>query len=79
MDEQAKINALDGIITALDKHFNEGRKGEDRDVGFVLMTFPINGGKTESTYTSNGVKRSYVARIMKNLIKRLEAAKETIQ
>jgi len=78
MDEQTKINTLDGIVTALDKHFNEGRTGEARTIGFVLMTFPINEATGDSTYTSNGVPRPYVAGIMKNLIKRL-GKKEVLQ
>ena len=41
------------IAMALDQSFNEGKTGEDREVGFVLMVFPLKGQIGRCNYISN--------------------------
>jgi hypothetical protein len=49
----AQMNALAG---ALDKILNDEARGEDRNVGFVLMVFPIHSFDGRCNYVSNGVR-----------------------
>jgi hypothetical protein len=59
----AQMNAFAG---ALDKILNDEARGEDRNVGFVLMVFPIHGYDGRCNYVSNvcaASRRSHMAHL----------------
>ena len=78
--DQMLLEYLDYVVDQLETNFNEGKHGTDREIGFVILSFPINGANGHSSYMSNGVNRKHVAKMMKNLIGKLEnSRRETLQ
>jgi hypothetical protein len=68
---RAKMVAL---VRALDDFLNDGARGPDRKLGFVVMVFPFGEGPGRCNYISNGVDRDDVVALMKEQIKRFEGA-----
>lgn len=70
---------MNAVAHALDDVFNDGRRGADRDVGFVLMVYPIGNlanGDARCNYISNGADRNDVVALMKEMIARFEGQPE---
>jgi len=62
---------MNDLARFIDQIFNGNDKGEDRKVGFVLMTFPFGDGEGRVNYISNGERKDVVA-TMKQQIARFE-------
>jgi hypothetical protein len=79
-NQKRMIEQLNKLVEVLGIAFNDGKKGAERETGVVIVTFPINGAEGDSIYFSNGINRRYAAKMMKNLIGKLETSKrETLQ
>jgi len=63
---------MNTIAKVLDEAFNDGAKGKDRKIGFVLLVFPFEGHEGRCNYISNGADRQDVVTLMKEQIKRFE-------
>lgn len=61
---------MKAIATALDELFNPGLNGADKQIGFVLLTFPYGTKEGRSNYLSNGASRDDMARMFDELVKR---------
>ena len=61
------VEMMSEIGRTLDKIFNDDRTGADRDIGFVLLAFPLDtlDGAT-ATYVTNGTDYHYVAKLLRN-------------
>lgn len=66
------MNMLAGV---LDKLFNGEAKGADREVGFILMVFPLNSTNGRTNYISNANRKDVVA-MLKEQIARFEGQLE---
>jgi hypothetical protein len=60
------------VAGALDEAFNDGVKGPERKVGFILLVFPFGEGGGRCNYISNGASRADVVTMLKEQIKRFE-------
>jgi hypothetical protein len=65
-----------GVAKALDETFNDGRKGDARKVGFILLVFPFGENEGRCNYISNGADRRDVVTMLKEQIKRFEGQPE---
>lgn len=72
--EEKYRNDMRDIAGFLDSIFNPGKRGGDRDVGFVLMVFPI-GEMGRFNYVSNADRKSIVT-LMREMIARFEGQPE---
>jgi hypothetical protein len=62
------INKLAG---GLDTIFNGNAKGEDREIGFILIVFPFEAHEGRANYISNANREDVVA-MLKHQIARFE-------
>ena len=75
--QRALMNA---IAAQLDELFNQGAKGGDRKIGFVLLAFPYAepgtmqpaGDEPRCNYISNGANRQDMACLMREMAARFE-------
>lgn len=74
--QRALMNA---IAVQLDELFNQGAKGHDRKIGFVLLAFPYSPPGTiqpseepRCNYISNGANRKDIACLMREMAARFE-------
>lgn len=75
--QRALMNA---IAAQLDELFNNGAKGNDRKIGFVLLAFPYSppgmiqpaGEELRCNYISNGADRKDMACLMREMAARFE-------
>jgi len=65
------------LARAVDEVLNDGKKGNDRPFGFVMMIFPFNSHDGRCNYISNGADRRDVLVLMKEMIARFEGQPET--
>lgn len=70
---------MNEIASALDELFNQGATGNDRKIGFVLLTFPFSPPGTiqptdepRCNYISNGANRQDMACLMREMAARFE-------
>ena len=67
---------MNRLAKSLDQLFNGDKKGDEREVGFIVMVFPfgeqVEGGPHRCNYISNGADRKDVVILMKEQIKRFE-------
>jgi hypothetical protein len=70
------IEQMSNIARGLDRLFNGGKRGRDRDVGFILLVFPFGEKDGRCNYISNGANRRDVVVMMKEQIKRFEGQPE---
>jgi hypothetical protein len=63
----------------LDAVFNGPKTGTDRDVGFVLMVFPLGDAEGRCNYISNGLDRHDVLNLLKAQAALFEAQFEEIR
>jgi hypothetical protein len=66
---------MTAIVRALDETLNQGKSGNDRETGFVLMVFPFN-SNGRCNYMSNGANRQDVITLMREMIARFEGQPE---
>lgn len=75
--EDAHRLAMISIARGLDEAFNGDLRGEDREVGFVLLVFPF--GEQEEgarcNYISNGAARDDIVKLFKEQIIHFESQK----
>lgn len=74
--EQEYHDKMVAIVQVLDEYFNEGKKGDDRQTGFVIMVFPFGDTEGRCNYMSNGADRKDVVTLMKEMIARFEGQPE---
>jgi hypothetical protein len=71
---------MNGIAGVLDDALNEGKRGHNRKVGFVLLLFPYNepieDGRKRCNFISNGADRKDVVALFKEMIARFEGQPE---
>lgn len=70
--EEEYHDRMVAIVKGLDQVFNGDKRGPDKTVGFVLMTFSLGDGPGRCNYMSNGVSRQDVVTLMKEMITRFE-------
>lgn len=74
IDPQYRMK-MEAIARALDDVFNADRKGDDRQVGFILLVFPFEGREGRCNYISNA-ERNDVVTLLKEQIARFEGQPE---
>jgi hypothetical protein len=70
--EDAYLLMMNQLAEAIDELFNQGAKGPDRKVGFILMVFPFSEQGGRCNYISNGAARKDVVALFKEQIARFE-------
>jgi hypothetical protein len=70
---RAKMQA---VAETLDEFFNGEKRGNDRDVGFVLLVFEFGEKEGRCNYISNGADRKDIVTLFKEQIKRFEGQPE---
>lgn len=65
------IAQMQAIARNLDSVFNGSLKGEDREVGFVLLVFPF-GTSGRANYISNGANRKDMITLLREQADRFE-------
>lgn len=60
----------------MDERFNGALKGDEREVGFVLMVFPFNGHDGRANFISNGADRRDLIVLFKEMIARFQGQAE---
>lgn len=61
------------VVKMLDDIFNGEVRGQDRQIGFVLLVFPFGeADKGRVNYMSNGADRADIVAMMKHQIARFE-------
>lgn len=73
--DQKYIEAMNAVAQGLDKVFNGDKKGDNRDVGFVLLVFEY-GTNSRCNFISNGADRKDIVCLMKEMIARFEGQPE---
>jgi hypothetical protein len=74
--EPAYVEMMIGVAKALDETFNEGKKGDARKIGFILLVFPFGEAEGRCNYISNGARREDVVTMLKEQIARFEGQAE---
>jgi hypothetical protein len=70
--EQKFRDKMNDLAKALDQIFNGERRGADRKVGFVLLTFEYGEKEGRCNYISNGADRKDIVTLMKEQIRKFE-------
>ena len=74
--EAAYHDKMVAVVQAIDEFFNADKKGDARQVGFVLMTFPYGDTTGRCNYMSNGADRRDMVNLMKEMLTRFEGQPE---
>jgi hypothetical protein len=74
--EPKYIEKMNALAHAMDELFNGEAKGDDREVGFVLMVFAYGEKEGRCNYISNGADRKDIVVLMKEMIARFEGQPE---
>lgn len=67
---------MNQLARAIDVMFNGGAKGDERQTGFVLLTFPFGSNDGRCNYISNGAAREDIVVLFKEMIARFEGQPE---
>jgi hypothetical protein len=70
--EPAYVETMNALARGIDKLLNGKAKGQDRQVGFVLLVFPFGEKEGRCNYISNGADRQDIVTLFKEQIKRFE-------
>lgn len=70
------LEKMNELAHAIDELFNGKARGDDREVGFVLMVFPFGEKQGRCNYISNGADRKDIVVLMKEMIARFEGQPE---
>lgn len=71
IDEKYRVQ-MQALAKGIDEIFNGDAKGNDRDVGFVLLVFPFGSHDGRCNYISNGADRRDIVVMFKEQIARFE-------
>jgi hypothetical protein len=66
---------MNELARKLDVFFNQDLKGDEREIGFVLLVFPFEGREGRANYISNA-KREDVVVMLKEQLARFEGQPE---
>lgn len=58
--ESKHVRMMNTLAAVLDEAFNGDKKGAEREVGFCLMVFPLEGFEGRANYISNADRASVV-------------------
>lgn len=64
------------VVRALDEFFNGGARGDDREVGFILLVFLFGAREGRCNYLSNGADRRDVVTLLKEQLAYFEGQAE---
>ena len=67
---------MEFLARQIDHLFNGDLRGQDREVGFVLLVFPFGDKEGRANFMSNGADRQDVVTLMKEMIARFEGQSE---
>ena len=70
--EAKHIEEMRLLAGFLDEQFNHGVRGEQREVGFVLLVFAFGERDGRCNYISNGADRRDIVKLFREQIKRFE-------
>lgn len=70
--EEKYYENMNVVAGALDQMFNGDTKGKQREVGFVLLTFPFGSTDGRCNFISNGADRKDIVVLFKEMIARFE-------
>jgi len=68
MSEQKNEEIMDQIINELDGFFNPGKAREDREVGLVLIVYPMTAAQGKVSIGTNSATEEQVANLMRNML-----------
>lgn len=75
--EPEYIERMNSLARMLDVAFNGDKKGDDRPIGFVLLTFRYGDHDSgRCNFISNGADRKGIISLFKEMIKRFEGQPE---
>jgi hypothetical protein len=74
IEEQYRAK-MQHLARAIDEFFNDGATGDDRQTGFCLMVFPLDGFDGRANYISNA-KREDIVVLLKEQLARFEGQPE---
>jgi hypothetical protein len=72
-DYRDKMNA---VMATLDQFMNGEAKGQDREVGIVVLMFPFGANDGRCNFISNGAERQDLVTLFKEMIARFEGQPE---
>ena len=70
--EEKHHDTMNALAGALDRTFNGGARGDDRQTGFVLLVFPFGSTDGRCNFISNGADREDIVVLFKEMIARFE-------
>ena len=70
------VERMNEIARVLDRVFNGDAKGQDRQIGFVLLVFPFGYQDGRANYISNGADRKDIVTLFREQIARFEGQPE---
>ena len=75
--EAAYKEKMNRLAQAIDQLFNGEKRGNDREVGFVLLVFPFGDDAAgRCNFISNGADRKDVVALFREMIARFEGQPE---
>jgi hypothetical protein len=74
--EPEYLREMNVIAKMLDDTFNGDKRGNDKEVGFVLLVFPYGEKKSRCNFISNGADRKDIVTLFKEMIARFEGQPE---
>lgn len=74
IDEKYRLK-MAAVMSTVDYFLNDEKKGADRDVGIVLLVFPV-GEESRCNFMSNGIDRKEIVTLFKEMIARFEGQPE---
>ncbi len=72
--EAQYVQLMNELAHFLDEQFNGTAKGQDREVGFVLLVFPFGEREGRCNYISNGAGRRDIITLLREQAARFEAS-----
>jgi len=66
----AQREAMLSVARGLDEAFNGNARGNDRAIGFVLLTFPFGEYEETPNYVSNGAEREEILTLLEAALAR---------
>jgi hypothetical protein len=75
--EPKYIEQMNAVAATLDSYFNGDARGNDREVGFVLLLFEYGEKEGRCNFISNGADRKDIVTLFKEMIARFEGQPET--
>ena len=74
--EARHVKEMNALAAGIDELFNGGKRGTEREVGFVLLVFPFGEKEGRCNFISNGADRRDIVVLFKEMIKRFEGQPE---